>query len=591
MSFYYWRTAFGLDSTETNALEKNAVHTLYIRYFDVDWPDTSSAPAPVTPVHFATLPSGFTIIPVIFLRNRVFGKLDSSTLPAFASKILALVRHINASVHQEPAEIQFDCDWTERTKENYFRFLQQYHSLSGSILSATIRLHQVKFADRTGVPPVDHGVLMFYNMGNIDAGTGNSIYDRSIAHRYTPSLRTYPLTLDLALPIFSWGLQVRDGKVIGLLDKMNSTLFEKDTNFSRQTPQYYTASHACFKNGYYFRDGDAVKLESTSAADLLEMVGEVNLHSNHRIRNLIFFDLDRQTFCDMTKAFLRKSWIILISACFVSTAIALACAGDWDPEYGASNFTPEIFVDSTYSPFFYSNLFYYGINYDDTHLTRWNTRNIQDWTTWLGKTARPEEVGFLLDTANITTIGQALDWMNGKRPVSPLPYCHLLTDKKDKKITAFLLYLHLAKKCEAFSLTPIRYAWEQDSTAAKKPPFNAGTLDKQLQQELSAAVDIFLQERYWFQLIRSHFFNGTPRESIRLFETYSPKFPRDKLWYRSLAYTAGAWYRLKNYSRANYYYSRVFDSCEELRMVAHYSFHPQEEADWTATLALCHTKE
>ena len=57
----------------------------------------------------------------------------------------------------------------------------------------------------------------------------------------------------------------------------------------------------------------------------------------------------------MTKAFLRKCRIALISACILGTAIALACTDDWGPEYSTSNFTPEIFVANAYSPFFYSN--------------------------------------------------------------------------------------------------------------------------------------------------------------------------------------------------------------------------------------------
>jgi hypothetical protein len=294
MSFYYWRTRFSLDSLEQNTVRDNDVHTLYLRYFDVDWPETDSAPMPITTLQFDTLPASFTIIPVILLRNRVFQKLDSGMIDSFVTRIAGLVSHISTSIHATPREIQFDCDWTETTKDTYFRFLRQYHAASNLLVSCTIRLHHVKYPDRTGIPPVDHGVLMFYNMGIIDAGTGNSIYDRNIAHRYTPSLRSYPLQLDLALPIFSWGLQVRNGKVIQLLDKMDAAAFEKDTNFVRNGSKGFAAKHAGFRGGYYFQENDAVKIESVSKDDLLEIVNEVNRHSNHRIRNVIFYDLDSQ---------------------------------------------------------------------------------------------------------------------------------------------------------------------------------------------------------------------------------------------------------------------------------------------------------
>ncbi|HEX3935187.1 MAG TPA: hypothetical protein VHW43_10950 [Puia sp.] len=261
VSFYYWRTTYAPDSTEIDALKTNKVHTLYVRYFDVDWSDSDAAPTPLSPIRFDTLPTGYAVVPVIFFYNRVFERLDSAPSHALAEKVLALVRRIDVPAHLNPAETQFDCDWTERSRDNYFRFIRQYHALSGLTLSSTIRLHQIKYSDRTGIPPVDHGILLFYNMGNIDAGTGNSIYDRAVAHRYTPSLRNYPLLLDLALPIFPMNIQTQDGKT---------------------------------------------KTQHPTADDLLDMVDDVNRHSNQKIRDLIFFDLDRQNLVQYDKGLFEE---------------------------------------------------------------------------------------------------------------------------------------------------------------------------------------------------------------------------------------------------------------------------------------------
>ena len=246
MSFYYWRTDYAPDSTETKALRENAVHTLYVRYFDIDWPEKDTAPSYISPIHFDTLPTGYILIPVVFIHNRVFEKMNDTASAALARKIIPLIAQLNDTARQQPTEIQFDCDWTGKTRDNYFHFLRQYRSASGAILSAAIRLHQLKYNDPSGVPPVDHGTLLFYQKDNSDSGGGNAIYERSVAHRYTPSLRTYPLTLDLALPIFS-------------------------------TPDH-----------------------------LLEMVDEVNRHSNHHIRNLIFFDLDRQNLRQYNKGIFKE---------------------------------------------------------------------------------------------------------------------------------------------------------------------------------------------------------------------------------------------------------------------------------------------
>jgi hypothetical protein len=145
----------------------------------------------------------------------------------------------------------------------------------------------------TGVPPVDYGALMFYNIGEINAGEGNSIYEKSIALKYISSLKSYPLPLDIVLPVFSWGLQIRDGKVVRLLNKMNFMYFENDSNFNRSNTHMYAVRHGCFHGGYYFHQNDKIKIEQVSEDDLRDIIGQVNRYSNHRLRNLIFYDLDK----------------------------------------------------------------------------------------------------------------------------------------------------------------------------------------------------------------------------------------------------------------------------------------------------------
>jgi hypothetical protein len=240
MSFYYWDPTFVLDSLEGTTLQNNDVHTLYIRYFDVDWTTADTAPLPEDLFNYGSSPANYAIVPVICIRNRVFEKIDAASVPALASDIFARVRSINATRRLQNREIQFDCDWTEKTRDSYFAFLREYHRLSVQSISAAIRMPQLRYPGRTGVPPVDYGVLFYFNFEETDSGNGRSIYERAAAHRYTPSLRVYPLTLDVALPLFSSGTGEGDGE------------------------------------------------------DLFEIVTDINRHSNHHIRNLIFFDLDRQ---------------------------------------------------------------------------------------------------------------------------------------------------------------------------------------------------------------------------------------------------------------------------------------------------------
>ena len=147
---------------------------------------------------------------------------------------------------------------------------------------------------------------MYYNMGTINAGPQSSIYERSIAAKYNSFISDYPLTLDVALPIFSWGLQIRNGKVIGLLNKIYFAHFKNDSNFRYVHENWFTATNACFKAGYYFAKGDAVKIEQVPAKELLQMAADVNDHSNGRIRNIIFYDLDSANLVQYEKDIFQK---------------------------------------------------------------------------------------------------------------------------------------------------------------------------------------------------------------------------------------------------------------------------------------------
>ena len=293
ISFYYWRTQYQLDSSERETLNTNHVTKLYIRYFDIDYKQNDSVPAPVTPIRFLQAAATDTVVPVVYIKNRVFVKIDSAGVVLLARKTDTLIAAINGAAKIRVSEVQFDCDWTESTRDRYFQFLNAFRKLHGTRISSTIRLHQVKYADRMGVPPVDRAVLMFYNIGNIDAGNNNSIYEKSMAEKYSPSIRLYPMPLDVALPIFSWALLIRDGTVVTLLNKMNFGHFENDSNFIREKGKRFSVRHAGFHGGYYFQTGDEVKIEYVSKADLMGLIGQVNAYATHPVRQLIFYDLDK----------------------------------------------------------------------------------------------------------------------------------------------------------------------------------------------------------------------------------------------------------------------------------------------------------
>ncbi|WP_264535362.1 hypothetical protein [Flavobacterium sp. N1736] len=291
VSFYYWKTVFKLSQTEKEILKENNVTKLYIRYFDIGFHPESKEPIPISPIHFQENMDNFNVVPVVFIKNKVMleTNLDIEDL---AQKTFRLVEEINTKNKIISQEIQIDCDWTLASKDNYLKFIERFKKLSHKKLSATIRLHQVKYFKKTKIPNVDSGVLMFYNMGLIAPDSLNSIYSHKIAERYLESLKKYPLHLDFALPIYSWGIHIKEGKVIGLRSKLNVAELKKDENFEQINAIFFKVKNSNYKNGVFYEENDVLKIEAISAEDLKEMAQELDKNLAQNPNEIIFYDLD-----------------------------------------------------------------------------------------------------------------------------------------------------------------------------------------------------------------------------------------------------------------------------------------------------------
>ncbi|WP_343615375.1 hypothetical protein [Flavobacterium sp.] len=291
IAFYYWKTNLKFSKTEKEVLKDNEVSKLYIRYFDIGLQPQTKVPFPISPIHFYDNVQHFEIVPVVFIQNKVMlqSNLDVEDL---AQKTIHLIDEINAANRIKYTEIQIDCDWSLDSKNNYLKFIEQVKKLSHKKLSATIRLHQVKYFKKTKIPNVDSGVLMFYNMGSIAPDSLNSIYSREISERYLKSLKKYPLSLDFALPIYSWAIHIRNQKVLGLRSKLNFGELKKDKNFEQISPIFFRVKQSNYKNGVYYEENDLLKTETISSEDLKEMADDLNDNTAQPPKEIIFYDLD-----------------------------------------------------------------------------------------------------------------------------------------------------------------------------------------------------------------------------------------------------------------------------------------------------------
>jgi hypothetical protein len=267
-SFYYWKSIFSLTERERQSLRALGVEQLYVRFFDVTWDERRGQATPAAAIRFNDSSYlNYTIVPVVFISNEVFTRLDATGVDSLAGNITRLVAQLRVDNRlAQPRELQLDCDWTAATRDRYFGLLKNIRQRLNTQgqqtcqLSATIRLYQCKYPAVTGVPPVDKGLLMCYNMGNLKSNMArNSILETTELEKYTSHLSSYPLPLNVALPVFDWKVYFHEGRYAGLVESLPTACLSNRAVM--KSGNLYTFKRDTSLKGYHFEKGDQLRDE------------------------------------------------------------------------------------------------------------------------------------------------------------------------------------------------------------------------------------------------------------------------------------------------------------------------------------------
>ncbi len=297
---YYWKTNFRLSQYEKKTLRELHCNTMYLRCFDVDWKPEINMPAPVASVRLPkSVGNDYDYIPTVFITQRTISKLELNGIIPLAQNIDKLLHDICGNAGIEPKEIQIDCDWTAGTKNIYFALLKEIKQQPFFIdktLSCTIRLHQVKYNVRNGIPPADKGLLMCYNMGDLKKpGAHNSILNATDAKAYTKYIQKYPLTLDIALPIFDWVLWFRGTQLKGILRDAQASGIEHIPAFRHTKGNLYECTTDTAYYGYELKKGDVLRAEAPSLTDILSVAAYTSERLPANNLNVVLFHCDSIT--------------------------------------------------------------------------------------------------------------------------------------------------------------------------------------------------------------------------------------------------------------------------------------------------------
>lgn len=291
ISYYHWANRY---TDDPNLIRTYAPAKLYLKLLDIGYREQALA---INPTTLASPPS-VPLIPVVFIDNAALKNAPLDTLYA------QVLTHIPPKTY---SQLQVDCDWTEQTRETYFGFLKRLRA-DYPHLSVTLRLHQVKYAQRTGIPPAERAVLMYYNMSDIrDTNTENYILDNKIGKTYLSNFADYPLPLDLALPLYQQMRVIRQGKLVQLINgaEINPAKTVKIDE------QYYRVTQGHYWQEYYLYPDDELRIDAVDkqvlqqSAELLSPI----IHPNE----VVFYTLNDaarfqpQELTAITKSFSSRS--------------------------------------------------------------------------------------------------------------------------------------------------------------------------------------------------------------------------------------------------------------------------------------------
>ena len=275
--------------------------------------------------------------------------------------------------------------------------------------------------------------------------------------------------------------------------------------------------------------------------------------------------------------------------------IFCAFSGYEDADYIASFFSPEVSNKGNASPFFRSLQFYYKDPsiFDTNEFTEVNVR---EWKGFFDNKVSEDDLRLLLYTDSNTGYIDTLIFFakDPKYPISTAWRKNSINGVADMhKRLEFLYYLGFAKRCEPYVTTPAQIGWDEKPNAeeTRAKAARKELLDKG--PKLTASLHIpFVRQRAHFQMVRLLFMNAEYEQCSRYMDEHRREIDSagtSVIRFRTLSYGATALYRQKEYAKANYLFSLIFDQMPYMRKTAMFYFHPMEEKDWQQSLAMAKT--
>lgn len=293
-AFYHWKSKAVYTDFYKEVLEITKTNHIYMHYFDIEKvqkpkKDNDGIFPTYVLKNIAKPYNNYDIVPVVYISNSVF-KTKKLNILDLSNRIQKLIHQISLKhFNKKINEIQLDCDWTKTTRFAYFELIK--YLKKEFTIDVTIRLHQIKFKHKTGIPPVKKGTLMLYNIGDLKNKQQNSILENTIVKKYITTNTTYPLLLNVGLPLFSQTIVTNTSNKIKIIKNTERNILETDKHFKKIDHSNFEIAIDTLYKGFYLSKGFQLKLEELSETEIVNSYHTIK-QSKLTINETIFYHLD-----------------------------------------------------------------------------------------------------------------------------------------------------------------------------------------------------------------------------------------------------------------------------------------------------------
>ena len=116
--------------------------------------------------------------------------------------------------------------------------------------------------------------------------------------QYLQSAKDYPFRLDIALPIFKWGLVFQEGKFVKIINNLDETALRDTSRFMKTGKNRFELRKSTYIQGHYLYQKDRIRLEQVSVDQLQAAATLLSERIDNRDLNLIFYHLDSTLLAD-----------------------------------------------------------------------------------------------------------------------------------------------------------------------------------------------------------------------------------------------------------------------------------------------------